>query len=64
MPPNPPPPAPIITGTMGGVNKIKFSPKTEQNMINVCHVVSRIEGNEAPLAFKGVFHLEFPLRGE
>lgn len=40
------------------VNKIKFTLKYERDMINVCHVDSRIGGNEMPRTFKGVFRHE------
>lgn len=44
------------------VNKIKFTLKYERDMINVCHVESRIGGNEMPRTFKGVFRHEIFLR--
>lgn len=46
------------------VNKIKFSPKNERDMINVYHVAPRIEGNETPHAFNAVFQLELASRAE
>ena len=42
-------------GGSGRVNKIKFSPKNEWDMINVCHVGSRIEENETTHTFEVVF---------
>lgn len=40
------------------MNKIKFTLKYERDMINVCHVDSRIGGNEMLRTFKGVFRHE------